>query len=170
MYSGLDADDNPITSTIAVDTIRVADSLHAEAITQDKLGNESQQSTNNLGLDNGLPEVRGFCFSTFDPGTDLFNNWDRSNLLLPWEVPEQESLVGVYNFGAPGAVCTVFVRLWFDDNMDMREADTHTGYIVRFQPEGWTSWFPVIPVPTHAGYYRLANRYVDYSYGIHGLI
>jgi len=168
MYSGLDADRHPVERVITSDTIMIADSLYAEAVLEDKLGNERYLHSDNLGLDNGLPEVKGFCFATFDPATDRFNNWDRSNLLLPWEVPEQESLVGVYNFGAPGEVCTVFVRLWFSDNMDMREADTHTGYIVRFQPEGWTHWFPVMPIPTHAGYYTLANRYVDYSYGVHG--
>jgi hypothetical protein len=171
MYSGLDAMDRPITSVLTVDTIWIADSLFAEAVIEDKLGNTTYLRSNNLGLDNGLPEVKGFAFASATYDTDYrFNNWDRTNLLLPWEVPDQESLVGVYNFGAPGEVCTVFVRLWFNDNMDMREADTHTGYIVRFKPEGWTHWFPVIPIPTHAGLYPLSNRYVNYNYGPGGAL
>jgi len=161
MYSGLDADDNPIQSTISVDTVKIADSIFVTTTIQDKLGNEKVMKSANLGLDNGLPEVRGFAFSSYDASRDMFDNWDRDFCLLPWEVPDQESLCGIYNFGT---VCTVYVRLWFNDNMDMREADPSTGYIVRYKPEGWTHWFPVIPIATHAGYYPLSTRYVNYDY------
>ncbi|MFP4458249.1 MAG: FlgD immunoglobulin-like domain containing protein [Candidatus Zixiibacteriota bacterium] len=168
MYSGLEDGDPPtvLDRTIEQDSIMIADSLYVEAVIQDRLGNEQYLRSNNLGLDNGLPEVKGFAFASFDPELDEFNNWDEDFALLPWEVPDQESLVGVYNFGE---VCTVFVRIWFNDNMDMRLADTHTGHIVRFQPDGWTHWFPVIPIDTELhpslGMYPLAQRYVDYAYG-----
>jgi len=160
-YSGLDDRDAPVITTVTEDTIWIADSMYAVATIQDKLGNKKTLNSTNLGLDNGLPEVKGFAFSTYNRAFDTFEDWDRDYCLLPWEHATQESLVGIYNYGA---VCTVFVRLWFNDNMDMREADPSTGYTVRFQPEGWTHWFPVIPLPTHATRYPLAARYVNYDY------
>lgn len=181
VYHGLDrtgATPVPMETHIDIDTIFVADSLYVEAIAQDRLGNCAKYTSAKVGIDNGLPKIKGFALSTLAMdtlGTDstgtpilgdpYFQNWDDNLFKLPWEVPDQDSLVGIYNFSP---VCTVFVRIWFNDNMDMREADHLSGHIVRFQPEGWTHWFPVLPLETvTAGpgglVYPFAQYYVDYS-------
>lgn len=181
IYHGLDRSGGgfpvPVETHLDRDTIFIADSVYAEAIIQDRLGNWALKTSRKVGLDNGLPEVKGFALSTMDIeviGTDslgdpiygdpYLNNWDDELFKLPWMVPDQDSIVGIYNFSD---VCTVYVRLWFNDNMDMREADHLYGHIVRFQPRGWTHWFPVLPVETVGGgpgglHYPLAQRYVDY--------
>ncbi|MBN2541659.1 T9SS type A sorting domain-containing protein [bacterium] len=169
LYSGLEytpSGTTAVLNTYTEDTIFIADTLHAEAIIQDKLGNEAPVQSPQIILDNGLPEVKGMAFATYDDEGDRFTNWDPEYCWVPWSDPgrpNQDSLVAIYNFGD---LCTIYVRIWFDDNMDMREADPSYGYIVRFRPEGWTHWFPVIPMPTHAGFYPLSNYYINYNYGI----
>ncbi len=168
----------PLQTTLTRDTIFVADSVFAEAIIQDRLGNWTLKTSRKMALDNGLPEVKGFALATLGIDTvgydslgtpilgDVYmNDWDGAVFKLPWLVPDQDSLVGIYNF-AP--VCTVYVRLWFNDNMDMREADHLYGHIVRFKPHGWTHWFPVLPLETVGGgptglRFPLAQQYVDYK-------
>ncbi len=180
IYHGLDragAMPTPVTTTVENDTIFIADSIFAEAVVQDRLGNTKLVTSRKTGLDNGLPEVKGFALGTMvaevigtdslgDPiyGDVALTDWDDDLFKLPWDVPDQDSIVGIYNFSD---VCTVIVRLWFNDNMDMREADHLYGHIVRFQPDGWTHWFPVLPMETvGAGsgglHYPLAQYYVDY--------
>ncbi|MCK5833270.1 T9SS type A sorting domain-containing protein [bacterium] len=181
IYHGLDrsgAVPTPVTSSLTRDTIFIADSIYAEAVIQDRLGNCQLVTSKKMGLDNTTPKVKGFALATMDVpvigtdslGTPIYGdptveNWDSDLFKLPWEVPDQDSLVGIYNFSD---VCTVIVRLWFNDNMDMREADHLYGHIVRFQPQGWTHWFPVLPFETVAAggsglHYPLAQYYVDYS-------
>jgi len=157
-------------TTINNDTLLIADSLLARVTIQDRLGNRRMVESYPMGLDNGLPKVKGFSFCTAikDPISGeitSFNCWDRELFRLPWEVPAQDSLVGVFNFSG---VCTVYVRLWFDDHMDMRDIDPMFGHVVRFQPEGWTHWFPIIPVNAHAGFYPLVQTYADYLQVGHG--
>jgi len=181
IYHGLDRSGFPpipLETHLDRDTIFIADSIFAEAIIQDRLGNYMLKTSRKVGLDNGLPEVKGFALSTlaFDTlgydslgapilGDPYLVNWDDRVFKLPWEVPDQDSLIGIYNFTP---VCTVYVRIWFNDNMDMREADHLYGHIVRFKPFGWTHWFPVLPLDTYAGgptglHFPLAQYYVDYS-------
>jgi len=186
LYHGVDTETGTVYETILdEDTLFIADSLWAEAIVQDRLGNEQIVQSHPMGLDNGLPFVKGIAFTTairettgwdytYDTtgapidstpvigGITGFTEWDPSLFRLPWDsgVSTQDSLIGVFNFGD---LCTVFVRIWFNDNMDMRDIDPLTGHIVRFQPEGWTHWFPVIPIETGAGFYPLAQLYADYS-------
>ncbi len=181
IYHGLDRSGPgipvPVETHLDRDTIFIADSVYAEAIIQDRLGNYAMKTSRKVGLDNGLPEVKGFALSTWGMdtigydslgvpilGDPYMHDWDINVFKLPWDVPDQDSIVGIYNFTD---VCTVYVRLWFNDNMDMREADHLYGHIVRFQPHGWTHWFPVLPVETVGGgpgglHYPLAQRYVDY--------
>lgn len=190
IYHGVDPDVPTVFETdITVDTLLIADSLWAEAVVQDRLGNAAPVQSTPMGLDNGPPRVKGIAFCTavretvdweytYDTTGAVvdstpvlgsivdFNCWDPSLFRLPWEIPDQDSLIGVFNFSPPdepGAVCTVYVRIWFTDNMDMREVDPSTGAIVRFQPEGWTHWFPVMPIEAHAGFYPLAQYYADYE-------
>ncbi|MBN1754696.1 T9SS type A sorting domain-containing protein [bacterium] len=190
MYTGLEYSvegTTAVLNTLEEDTIFIADTIHAEAIIQDRLGNQCYLYSPQMILDNGLPEVKGLAFSTYqyeectydttydslggmtiEPScvvVDEFTDWDPRYCWLPWDPghAQQDSLIGIYNFGD---VCTIYVRLWFDDNMDMRAADASYGYIVRFRPEGWTHWFPVIPIETHAGFYPLSDQYVNYDHGI----
>ena len=185
LYHGVDVETGTVYETVLnEDTLFIADSLWAEAIVQDRLGNSQIVQSNPMGLDNGLPFVKGVAFATavrettgWDYTYDTtgapidstpvlgaitgFTDWDSSLFRLPWDsgVSTQDSLIGVFNFGD---LCTVFVRIWFNDNMDMRDIDPLSGHIVRFQPEGWTHWFPVIPIETGAGFYPLSQLYADY--------
>jgi len=176
IYHGIDyaADPDSVTHTnLLRDTIFYADSIFAEAIIQDRLGNSWLKTSRKIALDNGLPEVKGFALATGQYDGDLgefwLENWDSTKFKLPWDPDTsiwlQDSLVGIYNFTP---VCTVYVRLWFNDNMDMREADHLFGHIVRFQPFGWTHWFPILPLETVSGsvdpglHFPLSNIYVDY--------
>ncbi len=180
IYHGLNRSGSvptPVTTSLTRDTIFIADSIYAEAVIQDRLGNTQLVSSKKMGLDNTTPKVKGFALATMDRaviGTDslgapiygdpTINNWNDDLFKLPWSVPDQDSIVGIYNFSD---VCTVLVRLWFNDNMDMREADHLYGHIVRFQPQGWTHWFPVLPLETVAAgvgglRYPMAQYYVDY--------
>jgi len=180
IYHGLDragASPVPVETHLDIDTIFIADSVYAEAIIQDRLGNWALKTSRKVGLDNGLPELKGFAIATvefdtigYEPDSTAIlsdpylNNWNEDLFKLPWMVPDQDSIVGIYNFTD---VCTVYIRLWFNDNMDMRDADHLYGHIVRFKPFGWTAWFPVLPLETVGGgpsglHYPLAQRYVDY--------
>lgn len=192
LYHGVDPGDPLVEDgtvfedTYTSDTIFIADSLWAEAIIQDRLGNTAPVQSYPMGLDNGLPAVKGiaFCLPMYDTvSVDVdtvtgdttitfgdriidFSCWDPSLFRRPWDIPDQDSLIGVFNFspvGEPAAACTVYVRIWFTDNMDMRDIDPLYGHIVRFKPEGWTHWFPIIPIEAHAGFFPLADRYADYK-------
>ncbi|RKZ35239.1 hypothetical protein DRQ33_00115 [bacterium] len=186
LYHGVERGTGTVYETVLnEDTMFIADSLWAEAIVQDRLGNSQLVQSNPMGLDNGLPFVKGIAFCTairettdWDYEYDTtgaivdstpvigdivgFTEWDPSLFRLPWDpdVATQDSLIGVFNFEA---LCTVFVRVWFNDHMDMRDIDPLTGHIVRFRPEGWTHWFPVIPISTTGGFFPLAQRYADYN-------
>ncbi len=186
LYHGVEVSSGTVYETVLnEDTMFVADSMWAKATIQDRLGNTSDVQSAPMALDNGLPYVKGIAFATairetidwdytYDStGTPIdstpvlgdivgFNNWDPSLFRLPWDpdVATQDSLIGVYNFGD---MCTVYVRIWFNDHMDMRDIDPLSGHIVRFRPEGWTHWFPVIPIPTTGGFFPLAQRYADYT-------
>lgn len=159
IYYGKDSSGRSIEATVSYDTIYVADTMYAVATIQDKLGNRTDIVSNKLVLDNGLPRLKGFAFSTYDSARDAYTDWDPRIIFRPWENPE-DSLVGIYNFSP---LCTVWVRLWFNDNMDTRDPNPDYGFNVSFRPEGWTSWLPVIPVEHH-GIYPLASRYVNYEY------
>jgi len=135
-----------------VDTVFVADSLYAVVRVQDKLGNVTEVASRKIALDNGSPRVKGVALSTYDAEIDSFIDWDNTVFLQPWTT-SQESLVAIYNLPYARSDTEevvygwkVYFRIWFDDNMDMRDPDPTTGYMVRFRPEGWTSWLPVIPV------------------------
>jgi len=172
LYHGIDHSVHPEVAemtTITYDTLYIADSMYAVATIQDKLGNSAFVMSDKMALDNGLPEIKGiaFCTAIKDSVTGEildFNCWDPSLFKAPWLIPTQDSLIGVYNFSPPdepGAICTVYVRIWFNDNMDVGE---ELGHMVRFRPEGWTHWFPVVPIESYARFFPLANIYADYEH------
>jgi len=183
IYHGVEIATGTVFETILnEDTMFIADTLWAEAWIQDRLGNIDTVVSNPMALDNGLPYVKGFAFASAERETlfveydtsgmpieetlelgDIngFTDWDPDHFLLPWSpgIATQDSLVGVFTIDG---ICTVYVRIWFDDHMDMRDINPLYGHIVRFKPEGWTHWFPIIPIETGAYYFQMAERYADY--------
>ncbi len=169
VYHGV-ADDFAVGTDLERDTLYIADSLWASAIIQDRLGNYTELASGPMGLDNGLPWVKGiaFCTAMRNPMTKIistFRCWDPMKIKAPWHIASQDSIIGIYNFspaGSPTAMCTIYVRVWFNDNMDMRVPMGFEGYSVKYQPEGWTHWFPVVPLDGFSHYYPLAEEYADY--------